>query len=346
MLEAIDCYDNKKAWKMIQAGRQGNPSPMNLDDILIAGQYVTQVQLAEARQQAQAEGGRIDRKLIELGHIEEEALLRIASEQLHIPMEDLAGIEIERETLNTIPSRVVHQKKLMPIARYNGTLRVATSDPYDLYSFDELRMLTGLHIEPVLAPEYQIHNLIKSHYGVGGDTINELMGEDIDAIIETNGAAFRPHWRQTVCGRIRSCISSILGDCDVDYSDTCLAQEEVPADLAGVDLRVGGTCGCSLRPNELRHWLHAAPKPITVCVCLNHNANSAMNQVLSFGKPSGSVNSSRPRRHPQDPDADRCYWTQHRSVPQATRTGDTNSRDPSAPSNECNQAAEDQGRSG
>ena len=65
---------------------------MNLDDILIKGQYVTQLQLSEARQQAQTEGGRIDRKLVELGHIEEEDLLRIASEQLHIPMKDLAGI--------------------------------------------------------------------------------------------------------------------------------------------------------------------------------------------------------------------------------------------------------------
>lgn len=159
---------------------------MNLEDILIEGELITPQQLSDARQQVQTEGGRVDRKLIELGHIEEEDLLRVASEQLHIPMEDLTGKEIDRETLGAMPSRVVHQKKLMPISRYNGTLKVATSDPYDLYSFDELRMLTGLHIEPVLAPEYQIHNLIKTYYGVGGDTINELMGDDLDAVIDTS----------------------------------------------------------------------------------------------------------------------------------------------------------------
>ena len=34
----------------------------------------------------------------------------------------------------------------MPIARHNGTLVVATGDPFDVYALDELQTLTGLHV--------------------------------------------------------------------------------------------------------------------------------------------------------------------------------------------------------
>jgi len=57
-------------------------------------------------------------------------------------------------------------------------LRVATSDPFDLYVLDDLRLSTGLDIEPVLAPREEIEKIIKSHYGLGGDTLDEMVGAD------------------------------------------------------------------------------------------------------------------------------------------------------------------------
>ena len=161
---------------------------MTIDRALLDKNLVTAEQLTEAADHARQQGVRVDRALIALGFVEEEALLRVASELLALPMVDLSQIEVDRDTLACMPSKLVHQKGIFPVARYNGTLRVATSDPYDLYVFDELRTLTGLGIEPVLAPQYQVRNLIKTYYGVGGDTLSELMGEEIDiAAIEGAG---------------------------------------------------------------------------------------------------------------------------------------------------------------
>ena len=67
---------------------------------------------------------------------------------------------------------------MIPIGRVNGTLRVATSDAFDLYALDDLRLSTGLEIEPVLARREEIENVIKSHYGLGGDTLDEMVGAD------------------------------------------------------------------------------------------------------------------------------------------------------------------------
>ena len=55
---------------------------------------------------------------------------------------------------------------------------MATSDPFDLYVFDEIKLLTGLQVSPVLAPRDEIDKVIKDHYGVGGDTVEEMTGDD------------------------------------------------------------------------------------------------------------------------------------------------------------------------
>ena len=151
---------------------------MNVVDALLERKKVTPQQVGEAKARCKQDGSRIDRALVAMGFIDEEEILKIASEQLFIPFTDLANVRIPREAIDAMPSRMVHQKHLLPLARFNGTLRVATSDPFDLYAFDELRLLTGLEIQPVLALEDQINIAIKTYYGLGGDTINQMMGEN------------------------------------------------------------------------------------------------------------------------------------------------------------------------
>jgi general secretion pathway protein E/type IV pilus assembly protein PilB len=55
---------------------------------------------------------------------------------------------------------------------------VATCDPFELSAFDELRLLTGLGVELVLADERDLRKFIRAHYGVAGDTLDALGGED------------------------------------------------------------------------------------------------------------------------------------------------------------------------
>ncbi len=150
---------------------------MNVVDVLVEKHLITAKQLAEAQDFAHQNDVRVDRALVELGFIDEDEMLRTASEQLSIPFRDLAGLQIDRDAVNAMPAKLVHQKRLLPVSRHNGTLEVATSDPYDLYAFDELRLLTKLNIEPVLAPDDQIKQLIKTYYGVGGDTLDAMLDD-------------------------------------------------------------------------------------------------------------------------------------------------------------------------
>jgi len=151
---------------------------MGIVEILFERGLITPVHLEEAMNLRKKEGLRLDRALVRLGHITEETLLAITSEQLAIPMVDLSDVTIDVEILRSLPAKLVYRKHLVPISRQHGTLTVATSDPFDLYAFDELRLLTGLEIVPVLALADEINKVIKAHYGVGGDTVDEMMTAD------------------------------------------------------------------------------------------------------------------------------------------------------------------------
>src|SRR5689334_4280217 len=151
---------------------------MILTNVLIEKGLLTRAQLDDALALQQAEALRLDRAIIQLGHLSERQLLEVMAAELHLPFVSLDEISIEPETLRAMPPKIVYRKRLVPIAQANGTLNVATSDPFDLYAFDEIRLLTGLRVQPVLALRDEIEKVIKTHYGLGGDTLDEMVGTD------------------------------------------------------------------------------------------------------------------------------------------------------------------------
>lgn len=151
---------------------------MNLSHMLVARGLLTESQLNDALALQRAEGLRLDRALVQLGLLTEGQLLELMSQQLDIPLVQLQDLTIDPEVLRSLPSKVIYRKRLVPISRENGILNVATSDAFDLYAFDDLRLSTGLDVRPVLAPRDDIEKVIRTHYGLGGDTLDEMVGAD------------------------------------------------------------------------------------------------------------------------------------------------------------------------
>jgi general secretion pathway protein E/type IV pilus assembly protein PilB len=159
---------------------------MSISQILLDKGLLRPEQVDEAAALQRAEGLRLDRAIVQLGFLTERQLLEVMAEQLHLPLVNLTDISIEPQTLQALPSKLVYRKRLVPISRVDGTLNVATSDAFDLYAFDDIRLMTGMNIQPVLAPREEIEKLIKTHYGLGGDTLDEMVaGDDSSGIGHT-----------------------------------------------------------------------------------------------------------------------------------------------------------------
>ncbi len=161
---------------------------MSIADIMLQRRLLSQEQLAEASALQQAEGLRLDRAIVQKGWLTERQLLDVFGEQLHLPVVTLEDRTFDGELLRSLPPRVVYRQRLVPVGRVDGVLQVATSDAFDIYAFDDLRLLTGLNIQPVLATRDEIEKVIKTHYGLGGDTLDEMVGADDEPVAALEGS--------------------------------------------------------------------------------------------------------------------------------------------------------------
>ena len=152
---------------------------MTLGDILLEAKAITPEQLRIANEQC-GPTERLDRVLVRLRYCSETAVLQALGKLYNFDVVDLSTSDapVDVELLRRMPSKLVHRSKLVPLDKVNGSLRVATPDPFQIYAFDELRMICGLEIKPVLAKESEIAEIIKKHFGVGGDTVTQLVGEE------------------------------------------------------------------------------------------------------------------------------------------------------------------------
>jgi general secretion pathway protein E/type IV pilus assembly protein PilB len=159
---------------------------VSLGEVLLERRRISAAQLDQAMA-ARKPSERIEHCLVRLGFITERDYLEIFGEQLSIPVIDLSQVQIDPELLRQAPSKVVHRDRVIPIDRHNGCIRVATSNPFNLYAFDELRMLMGSKIETVLATTEEISRVIKQYFGVGGQTVEAMLGEsDVEVIREAD----------------------------------------------------------------------------------------------------------------------------------------------------------------
>ena len=149
---------------------------MSLSEALLKRKKITAAQLEQAKE-ARKPSERIEHCLVRLGFIDERDYLEVYGDQLSIPLVDLGEMEIDAALLAQTPSKVVHRDRVIPIDSHDGVIRVATNNPFNLYAFDELRMLMGAKIETVLATSEEISRVIKQHYGVGGHTVEAMIGE-------------------------------------------------------------------------------------------------------------------------------------------------------------------------
>ena len=150
---------------------------MGIGVTLIDRGLITPEQLEDALAEQRASGERLDRVLVRRGLVTREQVLTALGDQFHMPVVDLAGVEVEPKVLESLPSKLVYRQGCVPISRDRDRLVIATSDPFGIDALDELRLVTGCAIDLVLADEDDLRKFIRTHYGVGGDTLDEMSAE-------------------------------------------------------------------------------------------------------------------------------------------------------------------------
>ena len=140
-----------------------------LTDILLEGNLLTQEDLQKATEIQKKEGGRLSKILVKHQFVEERKLMAAIGEHLGIPPLDLTKVKLEPEIVELIPQNVAEFYQLIPIARIGNALSVAMADPLNIFAIDDLKLMTGLDIVPIIGTETDIMEAITSYYSGKSD---------------------------------------------------------------------------------------------------------------------------------------------------------------------------------
>jgi type IV pilus assembly protein PilB len=136
----------------------------SVGDILLGEKLVNVKQLEEA-ERVRASGENVTHTLAKLGYLEESQLINFLSRQYGVPSINLDEMEISDDVIKLVTKDVAQRHKLVPIARQGATLIVAMSDPGNIYAMDDIKFLTGLNVEVVVASETSIIAALERYYG-------------------------------------------------------------------------------------------------------------------------------------------------------------------------------------
>ncbi|MGQ9663769.1 MAG: type IV-A pilus assembly ATPase PilB [bacterium] len=131
---------------------------------LVKNNLLTEEQLRQAIQEKKETGQRLVSVLVRLGLIPEKRLLAQLSNLYHMEVTDLDYIIPPESVLSLIPAEKVYHYEVIPIDRRGKTLTVAMVDPTDISAIEDLRFITGMEINPVLASETSIREAIGRYY--------------------------------------------------------------------------------------------------------------------------------------------------------------------------------------
>ncbi|OFX13187.1 MAG: type II secretion system protein GspE [Armatimonadetes bacterium RBG_19FT_COMBO_69_19] len=154
-----------------------------MGQILLEEGIVPREQLEKAIQMQQRSGGHLGRILVDLGAVTEQQLAKALGTQWGLAWVDLNTIEIDADVVKVIPQHLAQRHKVLAIEKTRKRVKMAIADPLNVVALDDVRLVTGLDIEPVVAAEADILAAISRYYA-GNVDLDEAMraavGNDLE----------------------------------------------------------------------------------------------------------------------------------------------------------------------
>ena len=145
------------------------PRETRLGEICLSHGWVTEEQMRRANEIQRQSNARMGRILVEMDAISEQQLSQALAEQWRLRYIDLADTVVDSEVARLIPSYLARRHGVVAIGREGNRLVVAMSDPSNVVAIDDIRLLTGLEVEVVIASAADIAKAQGLVYGGGGD---------------------------------------------------------------------------------------------------------------------------------------------------------------------------------
>lgn len=161
----------------------------SLGNILLENTSLTEAQLEEGLMVQKEKNIKLGEALVQLRFLKNEDILKAISIQLGIPyLSVLRTDEVPLDLMRKIPINFAKKNELLPFKKEGDELQVAIADPININALDDLRILMGLSIRPIIASSGQIVEAINDLYNRNTETeravMDDLSEENLDTLAQ------------------------------------------------------------------------------------------------------------------------------------------------------------------
>jgi general secretion pathway protein E len=150
-------------------------SNLKIGQILVARGLITQSELERALGEQESTSEPICEIITRLGFCAQDEVFPILAEQRNVPYVNIKTARVESSVIGIVPAKYAYHYKVIPLEMENGTLTAMLADPFDLQVIDELKLLLGYDIKPVLGSTGDVLEGLKKFYGIGAETVERLI---------------------------------------------------------------------------------------------------------------------------------------------------------------------------
>ena len=134
---------------------------LRLGEVLVKEGLVTNEQIETAlAAQKQSKGKRLGEVLVELRIVDEVTIVRTLSKRLDLPFVDINQIEVAEAALKELPSHVMRDHNVVPVASDQESITVAFGDPLSVDAVNAVRFACQKRLLEVVAAPSQISRFV------------------------------------------------------------------------------------------------------------------------------------------------------------------------------------------
>lgn len=140
------------------------PKRIRIGDLLVNHNMITEPQLQHALQEQKLTGRKLGATLVELGYVDENSLLSLLSQQLHIPFIELKQFRFDKALVQSLPETTARRFRVMILKQEADGLLLGMADPTDIFGLDELQRIIKKPLKPAVVRESELLDILDIAY--------------------------------------------------------------------------------------------------------------------------------------------------------------------------------------
>ena len=156
---------------------------MRLGRLLVGSGLIDDAQLAEAV--AVADGRPLPHVLDELGFADEVTIAKAVAESMGLPYVDIGSYDIDPGAALLLKLDLMRRYAVLPIKVQDNELIIAMADPANIFAIDDVRIVTGKDIKPVVAAQSELLAAIDK-FTASQANVGDMVG-DLEQSVSVSG---------------------------------------------------------------------------------------------------------------------------------------------------------------